>query len=280
MIGARVFGGVLLALGVLAFVASLGVGDDWSASGPRLAPAVSAALLVVLALAFLVWPGDELAAHVAEVSEGTHWPTPALLLGLLVAYALLLERARLRAGDDDLLLARRVAARLRPAGARRDRRPRAGRRDLVRVLALAQRAAADRALGRLMVLVFAANLLDGFSAVLTPENLLLAALGVTLGTLVGVLPGIGPALTIALLLPITFNFEDPVGAFILFAGIYAGGMYGGSTTSILLEHAGRVGVGGDGDRGLRDGQTRAAGGRPWPRRRSGRSWPGRSGSWR
>ena len=86
--------------------------------------------------------------------------------------------------------------------------------------------------------VFAANLLDGFSAVLTPENLLLAALGVTLGTFVGVLPGIGPALTVALLLPITFNFDDPVGAFILFAGIYAGGMYGGSTTSILLNTPG------------------------------------------
>jgi len=88
------------------------------------------------------------------------------------------------------------------------------------------------------VLVLAANLLDGFGAVLTPENLLLAAAGVTLGTLVGVLPGIGPALTIALLLPITFNFSDPVGAFILFAGIYAGGMYGGSTTSILLNTPG------------------------------------------
>ncbi|MBE2314432.1 tripartite tricarboxylate transporter permease [Solirubrobacter sp. CPCC 204708] len=88
------------------------------------------------------------------------------------------------------------------------------------------------------MLVLAANLLDGFAAVLTPQNLLLAALGVTLGTLVGVLPGIGPALTIALLLPITFNFEDPVGAFILFAGIYAGGMYGGSTTSILLNTPG------------------------------------------
>jgi putative tricarboxylic transport membrane protein len=88
------------------------------------------------------------------------------------------------------------------------------------------------------VLVFAANLLDGFGEVLTLQNLLLAAAGVTLGTLVGVLPGIGPALTIALLLPITFNFDDPTGAFILFAGIYAGGMYGGSTTSILLNTPG------------------------------------------
>ena len=90
------------------------------------------------------------------------------------------------------------------------------------------------------MLVLAANLLDGFGEVLSPSNLLLAALGVTLGTLVGVLPGIGPALTIALLLPITFNFSDPVGAFILFAGIYAGGMYGGSTTSILLNTPGET----------------------------------------
>src|SRR5918998_865610 len=89
-----------------------------------------------------------------------------------------------------------------------------------------------------MLYVFAANLIDGFGAVLTPQNLLLALAGVTLGTLVGVLPGIGPALTIALLLPLTFNFSDPVGAFILFAGIYAGGMYGGSTTSILLNTPG------------------------------------------
>jgi putative tricarboxylic transport membrane protein len=88
------------------------------------------------------------------------------------------------------------------------------------------------------VFVLAANLFDGFGNVLSAENLLLAAAGVTLGTLVGVLPGIGPALTIALLLPITFNFSDPTGAFILFAGIYAGGMYGGSTTSILLNTPG------------------------------------------
>ncbi len=82
------------------------------------------------------------------------------------------------------------------------------------------------------------DLLNGFGAVLEPQNLLLAALGVTLGTFVGVLPGIGPALTIALLLPLTFNFSDPTGAFIMFAGIYAGGMYGGSTTSILLNTPG------------------------------------------
>src|SRR5512145_2723154 len=81
------------------------------------------------------------------------------------------------------------------------------------------------------------NLLHGFAAALTPQYLLLAALGVTLGTAIGVLPGIGPALTVALLLPLTYNF-DPTGALIMFAGIYYGGMYGGSTTSILLNTPG------------------------------------------
>jgi putative tricarboxylic transport membrane protein len=111
------------------------------------------------------------------------------------------------------------------------------------------------------VFVLAANLLDGFAAVLTPQNLLLAAAGVTLGTLVGVLPGIGPALTVALLLPITFNFSDPVGAFILFAGIYAGGMYGGSTTSILLNTPGEsasVATAIEGFQMARRGRARAA----------------------
>ncbi|NMH78344.1 tripartite tricarboxylate transporter permease [Pseudonocardia xinjiangensis] len=64
-----------------------------------------------------------------------------------------------------------------------------------------------------------------------------ALIGVTIGTAVGVLPGIGPALTVALLLPITFRLE-PSSALILFAGIYYGGMYGGSTTSILLNTPG------------------------------------------
>ena len=59
----------------------------------------------------------------------------------------------------------------------------------------------------------------------------------TLGTAVGVLPGIGPALTVALLLPVTYRL-DPTGSLIMFAGIYYGGMYGGSTTSILLNTPG------------------------------------------
>jgi putative tricarboxylic transport membrane protein len=80
-------------------------------------------------------------------------------------------------------------------------------------------------------------LLDGFQTALTPENLLFATLGVLLGTAVGVLPGIGPAMTLALLLPVALTM-GPDSAIIMFAGIYYGGMYGGSTTSILLNTPG------------------------------------------
>ena len=91
MIGARVFGGVLLAAGVIALVSSIGVGDGWAASGPRLAPVVSSALLIVLSAAFLIWPGDDLEEYIEESTRGTDWPTPALLVALLVGYALLLN---------------------------------------------------------------------------------------------------------------------------------------------------------------------------------------------
>jgi putative tricarboxylic transport membrane protein len=81
----------------------------------------------------------------------------------------------------------------------------------------------------------------GFASALTATNLLFALLGTTLGTAIGVLPGIGPALTVAVLLPVTFNL-DPVSAFIMFGGIYYGAMYGGSTTSILLNTPGETGA--------------------------------------
>src|ERR1044072_6939759 len=81
------------------------------------------------------------------------------------------------------------------------------------------------------------ELLNGFAVALTAINLLLCLVGTTLGTAIGGLPGLGPALTIALRLPITFKVESTA-AFILFAGIYYGAMYGGSTTSILLNTPG------------------------------------------
>jgi putative tricarboxylic transport membrane protein len=82
-----------------------------------------------------------------------------------------------------------------------------------------------------------ASLAMGFSSALTPINLMWGFIGCLLGTAIGVLPGIGPALTVALLLPITAKV-DPTGALIMFAGIYYGAQFGGSTTSILLNTPG------------------------------------------
>jgi len=85
-----------------------------------------------------------------------------------------------------------------------------------------------------------ALLLHGFQVALTPVNLMWAFVGSVLGTAIGILPGIGPALTIALLLPVTVSV-GPVSAFIMFAGVLYGAMYGGSTTSILINTPGEAG---------------------------------------
>jgi putative tricarboxylic transport membrane protein len=77
------------------------------------------------------------------------------------------------------------------------------------------------------------NLLNGFSTALTLNHLYLAVIGCVWGTLVGVLPGIGPVAGITLLIPATYGI-DATGAIIMLAAIYYGAMYGGSTTSILM----------------------------------------------
>jgi putative tricarboxylic transport membrane protein len=83
------------------------------------------------------------------------------------------------------------------------------------------------------------QLLQGFATAATPINLLWCFVGCALGTAVGVLPGIGPAVAVAMLLPITAKVE-PTASMIFFAGIYYGAMYGGSTTSILLNTPGET----------------------------------------
>ena len=83
------------------------------------------------------------------------------------------------------------------------------------------------------------NLATGFGAALTLQNVGFALLGCFLGTLIGVLPGIGPIPTIAMLLPITFGL-NPLSSLIMLAGIYYGGQYGGSTTSILANMPGEA----------------------------------------
>ena len=84
------------------------------------------------------------------------------------------------------------------------------------------------------------GLLLGFQIAFNPVNLLWCFIGSVLGTAVGVLPGLGPAATIALLLPISMKMGSPVTAIILMAGIFYGAMYGGSTTSILLNLPGEA----------------------------------------
>jgi putative tricarboxylic transport membrane protein len=84
-----------------------------------------------------------------------------------------------------------------------------------------------------------ANVLLGFEVALQPTNLLFCFIGVLIGTLVGVLPGLGPVAAMSLLLPSTFHIS-PVSAIIMLAGIYYGAMYGGSTTSILVNIPGEA----------------------------------------
>ena len=82
--------------------------------------------------------------------------------------------------------------------------------------------------------------MHGFSLAITPLNLLFGLIGAVLGTAVGVLPGLGPAATISLLLPLSYALGNPITSIIMLAGIYYGAMYGGSTTSILLNIPGEA----------------------------------------
>lgn len=92
---------------------------------------------------------------------------------------------------------------------------------------------------RALVLDLLTNLQLAFAVTFQANNLFFCFLGVLIGTLIGVLPGIGPVATISLLLPSTFHIT-PVSAIIMLAGIYYGAMYGGSTTSILVNIPGEA----------------------------------------
>lgn len=83
------------------------------------------------------------------------------------------------------------------------------------------------------------GLLDGFIGALSLSNLWYCFLGCLLGTIVGVLPGLGPAATMAILLPL-MSYVPPTGSIIMLSGIYYGAMYGGSTTSILINVPGEA----------------------------------------
>lgn len=77
------------------------------------------------------------------------------------------------------------------------------------------------------------HLINGFAVALQPLNLLVALVGSLVGTLIGVLPGLGPTATIAILIPLVFTMS-PTAAMIMLTSVYYGSMYGGSTTSILV----------------------------------------------
>ena len=84
------------------------------------------------------------------------------------------------------------------------------------------------------------GLANGFGVAFSLTNLTFALIGAVLGTVVGILPGLGPAATISLLLPLSFKIGSPVTSIIMMAGIFYGAMYGGSTTSILVNIPGEA----------------------------------------
>lgn len=83
-----------------------------------------------------------------------------------------------------------------------------------------------------------ALLAEGFGQLLHPATFLHCFAGVLIGTLVGVLPGLGPVATMSMLFPLTMG-GDALHSIVMLAGIYYGAMYGGSTTSILVNMPGR-----------------------------------------
>src|SRR5205085_5635516 len=110
-----------------------------------------------------------------------------------------------------------------------------GSSELARVRALAEGAVPGEPARLLMD--FLANLAMGFGIALTPFNLMMAVAGVMVGMLIGALPGVGPPSGVALLLPLTFGM-DPTSGIIMLAALYAGTMYGGTITSVLINTPG------------------------------------------
>jgi len=86
------------------------------------------------------------------------------------------------------------------------------------------------------------GILIGLTAALTLQNLLMVVAGCLIGTLIGMLPGLGPMSIIAIMIPVAINIGDPSAALILLAGVYYGAIFGGSTSSILINAPGVAGT--------------------------------------
>jgi putative tricarboxylic transport membrane protein len=82
------------------------------------------------------------------------------------------------------------------------------------------------------------GILLGLSTALSVQNIFLVVMGCIIGTLIGMLPGLGPMSIIAIMIPIAIGIGDPSGALILLAGVYYGAIFGGSTSSILINAPG------------------------------------------
>jgi putative tricarboxylic transport membrane protein len=86
------------------------------------------------------------------------------------------------------------------------------------------------------------GILIGLGTALSLQNLLLVLAGCMIGTLIGMLPGLGPMSIIAIMIPIAIKIGDPSAALILLAGVYYGAIFGGSTSSILINAPGVAGT--------------------------------------
>ena len=86
------------------------------------------------------------------------------------------------------------------------------------------------------------GILLGLQTAFSLQNLLLVVAGCIIGTLIGMLPGLGPMSIIAIMIPVAITIGDPSAALILLAGVYYGAIFGGSTSSILLNAPGVAGT--------------------------------------
>ena len=86
------------------------------------------------------------------------------------------------------------------------------------------------------------GILLGLTTALTFQNLIMVVAGCLIGTFIGMLPGLGPMSIIAIMIPVAINIGDPTTALIMLAGVYYGAIFGGSTSSILINAPGVAGT--------------------------------------
>ncbi|AFO86790.1 tripartite tricarboxylate transporter permease [Phaeobacter sp. HS012] len=82
------------------------------------------------------------------------------------------------------------------------------------------------------------GILIGLSTAFSFSNLLMVIGGCLIGTFIGMLPGLGPMSIISIMIPVAISIGDPSAALILLAGVYYGAIFGGSTSSILINAPG------------------------------------------